>query len=448
MNSRNLQVFLTLTRRLHLSVNFNQRKNYYETLGVPRTASTKEIKKAYYQLAKKYHPDINKGDPNCAKKFQEATEAYEVLSDDTQRREFDAWGQTTEQMKRNAGTGPPPPRGFRDSNSTDSHGWSFDSFNQTIDPEELFRKIFGEAGLHEDGRRKKGKGKGKRSNSYYGSFEEDLEEMEEDYAHTHDGFAQAQELVMNLTFKEAAAGCNKEVPMNVKEKCPKCRGTKCELGTKPMKCLDCNGTGIETIVQGPFIMRSTCRQCLGEKEINRHPCSECQGKGNVIARRRIAVPVPPGIFDDQRVRLAVGNGSEIYITFRVKSSDRFQREGDDIHSTAEISLSQAILGGRTRTEGIYGDVDVEIKPGTPSHTKVRVIGKGIRRVNGAGNGDHHVHLKIKIPSKLTSKQESLLRSYAETEADTPGTVTGVQQSTTTKAGADEAPLKGAKKSQS
>jgi len=232
---------------------------------------------------------------------------------------------------------------------------------------------------------------------------------------------------MNLTFKEAAAGANKEVAMNVKEKCPKCRGTKCELGTKPMKCLDCNGTGMETIVQGPFIMRSTCRQCQGEKAINRHPCSECEGKGKVIVRRRINVPVPPGIFDDQRVRMAVGD-SEIYITFRVKLSERFQRDGDDIHSTGEISLSQAILGGTTQVEGIYGDVDVEIPPGTASHTKIKLSGKGIRRVNGHGNGDHHVHLKIKIPSRLTKKQEKLIKSYAETENDTPGTVKGVSSS--------------------
>lgn len=221
------------------------RKDYYGILGVAKNAAAKDIKKAYYQLAKKYHPDTNKDDPNASKKFQEVSEAYEVLSDDTKRREFDTFGQTSEQMGRqgHAGHGP---QGF-------SQNWQFRS---NIDPEELFRKIFGDAGF--------------KSNPF------------EDFAESQFGFGGAQELVMNLTFAQAARGVNKDIEVNVVDTCPKCRGNRCEPGTKPGKCQFCNGTGYETISTGPFVMRSTCRYCQGTRMYIKYPCSECEGKGQNV----------------------------------------------------------------------------------------------------------------------------------------------------------------------
>ncbi|GAB0086175.1 Protein tumorous imaginal discs, mitochondrial [Sergentomyia squamirostris] len=251
--------------------------NYYEVLGVAKGSSAKDIKKAYYELAKKYHPDTNKDDPNASKKFQEVSEAYEVLSDDTKRREYDTFGQTSEQMGRE-GTGGHGPQGF-------SQHWQFRS---TIDPEELFRKIFGE-----------------------GAFRAG----HDDFAESQFGFGAAQEIIMKLTFAQAARGVHKDIDVNVVDTCPKCRGSRCEPGTKPGRCQYCNGTGMETISTGPFVMRSTCRYCQGTRQYIKFPCNECDAKGQTVQRRRITVPVPAGVEDGQTVRMSVGN-KELFITFR------------------------------------------------------------------------------------------------------------------------------------
>ncbi|XP_053664104.1 protein tumorous imaginal discs, mitochondrial [Anopheles marshallii] len=379
---------LPSTRSFYTS-NILRKKDYYTTLGVTKNASSKEIKKAYYQLAKKYHPDTNKDDPNAGKKFQEVSEAYEVLSDETKRREYDTFGQTSEQMGR-AGSGPGPgagPQGF-------SQNWQFRS---TIDPEELFRKIFGDGG-------------------FQSGFE--------DFSDSKFGFGGAQEVMMNLTFAQAARGVNKDIDVNVVDTCPKCTGSRCEPGTKPGKCQYCNGTGMETISTGPFVMRSTCRYCQGTRMYIKYPCLECGGKGQTVQRKRITVPVPAGIEDGQTVRMNVGS-KEIFITFRVEKSRYFRRDGADVHTDANISLSQAILGGTIRVQGVYEDQTIQITPGTSSHTRITLTGKGLKRVNSYGSGNHYVHLKIQIPTRLTPKQKALIQAYAELEDDTPGQIMGV-----------------------
>lgn len=222
--------------------------DYYKVLGVDRKAPAKEIKKAYYQLAKKYHPDTNKDDPNAGKKFQEVSEAYEVLSDETKRREYDMYGQTSEQMGRAGGGGGARagPEGF-------SQSWQYQS---TINPEELFRKIFGDQGFRG------------------GPFD--------DFAESTFGFGGAQEIQMALTFSQAARGVNKDIDVNVVDTCPKCTGSRCEPGTKPGRCQYCNGTGMETISTGPFVMRSTCRYCQGTRQYIKFKCIECEGKGSTV----------------------------------------------------------------------------------------------------------------------------------------------------------------------
>ncbi|KAJ4439670.1 Protein tumorous imaginal discs [Periplaneta americana] len=385
---------LTCHRYIHLSSTLEQKKrDYYEILGVSRNASAKEIKKAYYQLAKKYHPDTNKGDPNAGVKFQEVSEAYEVLSDDSKRKQYDAWGTTSEQMGMGTG-GMGGAEGQRF-----SQGWQFRS---SIDPEELFRKIFGDAGF--------------RTTGFGSEFE--------DFAESSFGFGAAQEVIMNLTFTQAAAGVNKDINVNVVDTCPKCNGTRAEPGTKAVKCSYCNGTGMETISTGPFVMRSTCRYCQGTRMYIKFPCAECEGKGSTVQRKKVTVPVPAGVEDGQTVRMPVGR-KEVFITFRVEKSDYFRRDGADIHTDAEISLSQAVLGGTIRVRGIYEDQTIQITPGTSSHTRIRLSGKGMKKINSFGYGDHYVNLKIRIPRALNEKQRALIQAYAELEDDTPGIIHGI-----------------------
>ncbi|KAH8272851.1 hypothetical protein KR018_004766, partial [Drosophila ironensis] len=383
------------TSRRHLA------KDYYKTLGVAKNSNAKDIKKAYYQLAKKYHPDTNKDDPDAGRKFQEVSEAYEVLSDDQKRREYDTYGQTAENMGRQGGGGFPGggfggsgPEGF-------SQSWQFRS---SIDPEELFRKIFGEGNF--------------RTNSF------------DDFADSKFGYGQAQEMVMDLSFAQAARGVNKDVNVNVVDQCPKCAGSKCEPGTKPGRCQYCNGTGFETVSTGPFVMRSTCRYCQGTRQHIKYPCSECEGKGRTVQRRKVTVPVPAGIENGQTVRMQVGN-KELFVTFRVEKSDYFRRDGADVHTDVAISLAQAVMGGTVRVQGVYEDQWINVDPGTSSHHKIMLRGKGLKRVNAHGHGDHYVHIKISVPDcrKLDKERKALMEAYAELEEDTPGQIHGIARRT-------------------
>ncbi|XP_072945341.1 protein tumorous imaginal discs, mitochondrial-like isoform X1 [Epargyreus clarus] len=376
----------TRNRYIHTTNSLNARVDYYKVLGVAKNASSKEIKQAYYQLAKKYHPDANKSDPEASKKFQEVSEAYEILSDESKRKQYDTYGTTSEQM--GMGGGPSGSDGF-------THQWQYKS---TIDPEELFRKIFGDAGFKS--------------------------EAFSDFAESQFGFGAAQEVIVNLRFTEAARGVNKDVNLNVVDTCPKCQGSRCEPGTKAIKCTYCNGTGMETFSRGPFVMRSTCRHCHGTRMLIKFPCVECEGKGQSVQRKKVTVPVPAGVEDGQTVRMAVGN-NEVFITFKVEPSTYFKRDGPDVHTDCTISVAQAMLGGTVRIQGLYEDHTLQIVPGTSSHSTIRLSRKGMKRVSQHGYGDHYVHIKIQVPKSLSSKQKALMYAYAELEEDTPGQILGV-----------------------
>jgi len=358
-------------------------KDYYSILGVDKSASTKDIKKAYYQLAKKYHPDTNK-DENSGKKFQEVSEAYEVLGDEDKRKQFDQFGTAGDQFGGMGGGG-----GFN------AGGFNYQS---NIDPEELFRTIFGDRG-----------------GSPFGNFGQ---QTQQDF-----NFA-PKEYHVNLSFQQAAKGVDKEMYVSILDTCPDCKGSGSEPGTKPERCPNCNGTGMETVSTGPFMMRSTCRKCSGRGTWNRSPCQTCSGAGQTNQRKKVTVPVPAGIEDGQTVRMPVGR-KEVFITFRVEKSDYFTRRGADVHSDAAISIAQAALGGAIRVQGVYEDLNLQIPPGTPSHTKMKMTGKGLKRVSGYGHGDHYINIKIQPPKSLDTKQKALLQAYAEIENSTPGTIRGL-----------------------
>jgi DnaJ homolog subfamily A member 3 len=159
---------------------------------------------------------------------------------------------------------------------------------------------------------------------------------------------------------------------------------------------------METISTGPFVMRSTCRMCHGTRLYNKNPCKECSGKGSTQQRKTIQIPVPAGVEDGQTIRMNAGN-KELYITFRVAKSEYFRRDGADVHTDADISLSQALLGGTVDIQGLFEDVKLKIPAGTSSHTRIRLANKGMKRISSYGHGDHYVHLKIKIPQYVFFK---------------------------------------------
>ncbi|KAG5446383.1 DnaJ sub A member 3, mitochondrial, variant 2 [Clonorchis sinensis] len=384
-------------RGLHST--FAKKKDYYKILGVDRSASQADIKKAYYQLAKKYHPDVNKDDKDAAQKFQEVSEAYEILGDENKRKQYNSFGAAS------SGTGAqgrPQYSGFE--------------YHSQIDPEELFRRIFRDSEF---------------------AFKE-WTTGDRSFAETIFGFSPTKEIPVNLTFEQAARGANKEIAVNMPIACPRCGGSRAEPGTGTSTCPNCNGTGTEQLNTGPFLLRSICRRCQGSGSIVRHPCVECEGKGKVIARQRVNISIPAGVEDGQVLRVSVsaprGESQEIFVQIRVERSRQFRREGADIHSDIVISLAQAALGGKMRVPGIYETMLVSIPPGSASNDRIRLPGKGISRVNGYGYGDHYLHIKIQSPKRLTELQRALLLAYAETEQDVSGTVEGV---TSTESGLDK-----------
>ncbi|XP_021954140.1 protein tumorous imaginal discs, mitochondrial isoform X2 [Folsomia candida] len=384
---------------IHSSGGLRQKgKNYYEVLGVGKKATVKEIKQAYYLLAKKYHPDTSKGDTE-KKMFLDVSEAYEVLSDDNRRKEYDEWGQTSQDIRRNEYYAKGNAEGDPNFGKKTWH------YNTNVDPEELFRRIFGEA-MDE-----------------HNPFDQPLE-----FARSFYGYGAAEEIVMGLQFEEAALGGHKEAIFNVVERCPKCAGTRCELGTKPVTCATCDGTGMETISKGPFIMRNTCSECNGAKEVMHHPCGECEGEGKMVLRKKFPVPIPAGVNDGDAIRVDVGL-KEITVNFRVAKSDYFRKDTVDIHTDAIISISQAILGGETTIKGLYENIIIEIAPGTSSHTVLKLNGRGIKLPGGSGYGDHYVHFRVHVPTGLSKTEKDVLVAFAASlDEEFVGTVAGVTAS--------------------
>ncbi|MCL4131815.1 UNVERIFIED_CONTAM: hypothetical protein GTU68_032917 [Idotea baltica] len=182
---------------------------------------------------------------------------------------------------------------------------------------------------------------------------------EQDFAESNFGFGAAQEVQLTLTFTQAARGVHKDITLNVVDTCPKCQGSRCDLGTKGVRCSYCNASGMETISTGPFVMRQTCRYCKGSGIHIKYPCDECHGTGQTVQRKAVTVPVPAGVEDGQTLRLSIGR-KEVFVRVSVAKSDYFRREGSDVHTDVSVSLSQAVLGGATRIKGIYEDVTLQV----------------------------------------------------------------------------------------
>ena len=359
-----------------------QKRDYYEVLGVSKGASDDEIKKAYRKLAKKYHPDMNPGDKEAEAKFKEVNEAYSVLSDEQKRARYDQFGHAG--VDPNYGAGGP--------------GGGFGGFDMgDIDLGDIFGSFFGGGGFGGFG------GGGARRN----------------------GPQKGESLRANLTitFEEAAFGCEKEINLNRTEECDECHGSGCQPGTTAETCPDCRGTGVVRVQQrtGGFAFSSTaaCTRCRGTGKIIHSPCKSCGGSGSVKKSKRITVTIPAGIDDGQAVSLrgqgnAGKNGGpagDLIVGVRVKPHPQFRRDGTTVLYEQPVTFFQAAMGAELEIPTIDGKVKYTLPAGTQTGTTFRLRGKGIPELRGRGRGDQYVTVQVKVPKTLSDVQREALRRF-------------------------------------
>jgi molecular chaperone DnaJ len=346
------------------------KRDYYEVLGLSRTADAKEVKTAYRRLAMKYHPDQNPGDTAAEEKFKEVAEAYQVLSDADQRQRYDRFGH---EGLASGGAGP----GFSN---------IYDIFSQFGD---LFSDMFRDAGTRGRSQRRQGA---------------DLR------------------MDLTITFEQAAFGTRQEVEVPHMEPCTVCEGNGAAKGTRPEVCSTCSGRGQVMRTQGAFVLTTTCPSCRGSGSTIRTPCEACRGAGRARTVRRVAVRIPPGVAPGNRVRIA-GEGEagdnggppgDLYIVLDVAPHERFERDGVNVHSEAAVTFVDAALGAKIDVPTLYGNEKVQLNPGTQPGEVIRLRGKGIPHLQASGQGDHFVHVKVTIPQKLSREQKTLLEKLGET----------------------------------
>lgn len=350
-------------------------KDYYETLGVGRDASADEIKSAYRKLAKKYHPDLNKGDEGAAQKFKEVNEAYQVLSDDQKRRQYDTFGTADGNAGGFGGQG-----GFG----------GFEGFGGFGD---IFDNIFG-GGMRSRPANGPQRGSDIRVN-------------------------------MRLSFEDAAHGIKHDITITRLEQCDECSGTGAAKGTERRTCPTCNGTGQERVQQqtmfGSFVNVQPCRTCGGEGTIVDTPCEKCKGKGTIQRQRTITVNIPAGIDNGQILTMRGegnagkrgGSAGDLQIVVSVKPHKLFERLGNDLYLDMSITMMQAALGDEVEVPTLDGKVRYKIDAGTQPGTVFRLKNKGIQYLNSNRVGDLYVRANVQIPKKLNERQKKILREFED-----------------------------------
>ncbi len=351
------------------------KRDYYDVLGVARSASDQEIKSAYRKLALKFHPDRNPGDKSAEEKFKEAAEAYAVLADTEKRASYDRFG--------HAGVGA---------------GVGAGGFDPTIFAgfEDIFGNLgdlFGFGDLFGGGRRRGGPQRG--SDLRY-----DLE----------------------ITFEESARGTETTIQIPRQEKCATCHGSGAAPGTSAAMCPHCRGRGQVRYQQGFFTVAQTCPQCRGAGQVISTPCQTCHGSGVVAEQRRLTVKIPAGIASGQRLRLrgegeaghAGGPSGNLDVVVHVQEHAYFRRDGDDLLVQMPVSFPTLALGGEIRVPTLDGEQVVRVPEGTESGTVLRLRGKGMPNITGRGHGDLHVIVQVTTPRKLTKEQRKLLEQLGET----------------------------------
>ncbi|RQO41158.1 molecular chaperone DnaJ [Variovorax sp. KBW07] len=351
------------------------KRDYYETLGVPKNASEEEIKKAYRKLAMKHHPDRNHGDTSkdAEAKFKEVKEAYEMLSDGQKRAAYDQYG--------HAGVDP----NMRGGPGAEGFGGFAEAFG------DIFGDVFGGA---RGGRTSSGRQVFRGSDLSY---------------------------AMEVTLEEAADGKEAQIRIPSWDNCDTCKGTGAKPGTKPITCTTCHGAGAVQMRQGFFSVQQTCPTCHGSGKIVPEPCTVCHGQGKIKNNKTLEVKIPAGIDDGMRIR-STGNGEpgtnggppgDLYIEIRLKKHELFERDGDDLHCVVPVSVTTAALGGEINVPTLKGAAAIDIPDGTQSGKQFRLRGKGIKGVRSSYPGDLYCHVRVETPVKLTEHQRKLLKELDE-----------------------------------
>ena len=352
------------------------KRDYYEVLGVSRDADDEAIKKAYRKQAVKFHPDKNPGDKAAEESFKELGHAYEILSDPQKRAAYDQYGHAAFDAKSRAGRG----------------GGGFH------DPFEIFREVFGGGSSIFD--------------EFFGGSRSDPSQPQRGEDLRYD---------LEISFEEAAMGCEREVSVNKPERCDECEGSGVEPGSKTRTCPACHGRGQVISSRGIFSIAQTCPQCQGAGRVVDKPCKPCHGAGRLEKNSKIKLRIPAGVDTGARLRSS-GNGAsglrggppgDLYVVLHIKPHDIFQRDGDDLLCEVPLSIVQATLGAELEVPTLNGNATIKVPPGTQPGALFRLKGKGVKNLQGYGHGDLHVRINIEVPTQLTGAQKAKLLEFAE-----------------------------------
>lgn len=363
------------------------KRDYYEVLGVSKTATQDELKKAYRKLARKYHPDLNKDNAEAAEKFKECNEAYSVLSDEQKRAQYDQFGHAAFENGGMGGGG-----GFGGAGGFGGFGGS--------GMEDIFDMFFGGQG-----------GRGGRSSKAGPQRGADLR------------------FDLEISFEEAAFGLEKEINLYRDEVCDHCHGEGAEPGSKVETCPECNGSGYVRYTQntmfGQMVNERPCSRCKGEGKIISEPCKECRGKGTVKRNKKLKVKIPAGVDNGSRLRVSNegeagakgGPSGDLYVYLYVKPHKFFERDGTTVLCEVPINIVQATLGADIKVPTLDGQVTMKIPEGTQPGKVMRIKGKGIPSLRNSSRGDQLVRIKVVVPTKLSDKQKDALRKFADISKD-------------------------------